>query len=765
MKTHVLGFPRIGARRELKRALEDYWSGAISPRQLIAIGNSLKETHWKIQRDAGLSYVTTGDFSLYDHMLDTSVMLGAVPARFGAYTPDAHFEIYFKMARGDAFHNAAAMEMTKWFNTNYHYIVPEITADLTLSLSSRSVLDDTRRAIRLGYSPKPVLVGPVTYLSLAKGTGEITSWDRLEEITDIYAAVIAELGDLCDWIQVDEPILCCDMTPEARQAIPRVYARLNQAVGKGKILLTTYFDSLDDNLDLAVSSGCAGLHVDLSGGGDQNLDRILGSLPGDMALSVGLVAGRNVWKTDLNAALATLRKIQYHIGEERMFIASGCSLLHCPVDLDLETQLDPEIRNWMAFAVQKCREISLLGDIMAGERRFDELKANVSAIRSRRESPMTRNERIRDACGAVGQEMLCRGHGYAERKKAQARLGLPLFPTTTIGSFPQTPEIRRNRLLFKNGDLSREDYEVFLRDEIKKTIEIQEDLGIDVLVHGEPERNDMVEYFGERLDGFCFTENGWVQSYGSRCVKPPIIYGDVSRPAPMTVEWFAYAQSLTRKPMKGMLTGPVTILCWSFIRDDLDRSEVCRQIALALRDEVLGLEGAGARIIQIDEPAFREGLPLKERNGDAYLRWAVDAFRLASSGVSDQTQIHTHMCYSEFNAIIRSIAEMDADVISIESSRSKMELLDAFRAFDYPNDIGPGVYDIHSPRVPTTEEIIDLIQRALRHIPLERLWINPDCGLKTRDWPEVLRSLENMVTAATTIRELCATGDHSAVPS
>jgi 5-methyltetrahydropteroyltriglutamate--homocysteine methyltransferase len=756
---HVLGFPRIGAHRALKKSLEDYWSGAISPQQLISISNFLKETHWKIQHDAGLSYVTVGDFSLYDHMLDTSVMLGAIPERFGTYSPDTHFKTYFKMARGDVFNNAPAMEMTKWFNTNYHYIVPEISSHMTFSLSSQSILNDTRRAMKQGYSPKPLLVGPVTYLSLAKeDSGDSNPWDRLEEITDIYAKVIADLGTLCDWIQIDEPILCCDMTDEARRAFSHVYEKLNRSVGKGNILLTTYFDSLDDNLDLALSSGCNGLHVDLTNGGERNIETIISALPGTMSLSVGIVDGRNIWKTDLNSALLILSKIRDRIGGKRMLTASGCSLLHCPMDLDMETQIDPRIKDWMAFAVQKCHEISLLGDIMSGKKHDKELHANASAIRSRKDSPLTRNELVRNMCGNVRQEMLHRKHAHPERKKSQSRLHLPLFPTTTIGSFPQTPEIRKNRLLFQKGALPLKTYESFLRNEVKKIVRVQEDLKLDVLVHGEPERNDMVEYFGERLNGFCSTENGWVQSYGSRCVKPPVIYGDISRPASMTVEWFDYAQSLTLKPMKGMLTGPVTILRWSFIRDDLDPSEVCRQIALALRDEVLDLEKAGAGIIQIDEPAFREGLPLKQRDAAAYLRWAVDAFRLASSGVADQTQIHTHMCYSEFNAIIRSIAEMDADVISIESSRSKMELLDAFQTFDYPNDIGPGVYDIHSPRVPSAEEIVDLIQRALRHIPSERLWINPDCGLKTRDWQESVKSLENMVIAAETMRKVFADG-------
>ncbi|SEM64239.1 methionine synthase (B12-independent) [Syntrophus gentianae] len=752
MKTHVLGFPRIGARRELKKALEDYWAGSLSPQDLISVSNSLKERHWKIQKDSGLSYVATGDFSLYDHVLDTSVMLGAVPERYGAKASGIGPDTYFQMARGDVGGNIAAMEMTKWFNTNYHYLVPEISPAQRFSLSSPAIVKDTRRAIELGYLPKPVLVGPITYLSLAKGEGSFNVWERIEDITDVYAEVIAELSTLCDWIQIDEPVLCGDLAPEAPWRFLETYVKLNQAVGKAGLLLTTYFDSLDEHLDLALSSGCAGLHIDLTCGRNDPYDRIVERLPEDMSLSVGLVDGRNIWKTDMTKALSVLRDIEKRIGPDRLLIASSCSPMHSPVDLNLETKLKPEIRSWMAFAVQKCEEVCLLGDALSGKNRDETLRANAEVLESRLSSPLAKNEAIRERCAGISEDMLHRKSPYRERKKAQSWLDLPIFPTTTIGSFPQTPEIRKNRLLFKRGELSRDGYKFFIEKEIHKVVKIQEELGLDVLVHGEPERNDMVEYFGERMGGFCFTDNGWVQSYGSRCVKPPVIYGDVFRRAPMTVREFSFAQSLTSKPMKGMLTGPVTVLCWSFVRDDLDRSEVCRQIAFALRDEVLDLERSGAKIIQIDEPALREGLPLKGRDAEAYLRWAVEAFRITSSGVDDETQIHTHMCYSEFNAIIQSIAEMDADVISIESSRSRMELLDVFRVFEYPNEIGPGVYDIHSPRVPTEAEIMKLIQRAAEYIPKERLWINPDCGLKTRGWEETLKSLKNMVAAAKAMR-------------
>jgi len=752
MKAHILGFPRIGARRELKKALEDYWAGISIPQELTSVCNSLKERHWQIQKDSGLSYVTTGDFSLYDHVLDTSMMLGAVPERFRIKTTDIDRNTYFRMARGDSDSNVAAMEMTKWFNTNYHYIVPEITPSMKFSLSSRVILEDTRKALELGYSPKPVLIGPITYLSLAKSEGNYNCWERIKDVTDIYAEIVSELGSLCDWIQIDEPVLCQDTAFDITWSFLETYTKLNEAVGKAGILLTTYFDSLDETLDLVFSSGCAGLHIDLTCGNNQRLDKIVERIPEYMSLSVGLVNGRNIWKTDIKNALSILQNLEKQIGSDRLLIASGCSLMHSPVDLSLESHLEPEVKNWMAFAVQKCEEIGMLGEIMSGKNHEEAIRTNSEALKSRLYSPLAKNEAIRKRSASVSEEILRRRSNYPERKKAQAWLNLPTFPATTIGSFPQTPEIRKNRLLYKRGELSREAYDSFIEKEIRKAVMIQEELDLDVLVHGEPERNDMVEYFGERMGGFCFTENGWVQSYGSRCVKPPVIYGDVSRSAPMTVKEFAFAQSLTPKPMKGMLTGPVTVLCWSFVRDDIERSEVCRQIAFALRDEALDLERAGARIIQIDEPALREGLPLKRKDAEAYLSWAVDAFRITSSGVADETQIHTHMCYSEFNAIIRSIADMDADVISIESSRSKMELLDVFQVFEYPNEIGPGVYDIHSPRVPTKEEIMDLISRALRYIPKERLWINPDCGLKTREWPETLQSLRNMVAAAKYLR-------------
>jgi 5-methyltetrahydropteroyltriglutamate--homocysteine methyltransferase len=753
MKSHVLGFPRIGAGRELKQALEDYWKGVSDAEALVAVGNRLQERHWRIQQEAGLSLVATGDFSFYDHILDTIAMLGAIPPRFRdeGSGPELPLASYFRMARGDASHNLPPLEMTKWFDTNYHYLVPEFTPDLEFRPASHRIVEATRRAKELGYCPKPVLPGPITFLCLGKEIHGADRWRRLEEILPLYGQVIAQLAPLCEWIEIDEPILCTDLPDPAREAFPAALRTLKAAAGSTRVLLATYFGELGDNLGLALESGCDGLHIDLTRA-PQQLDAVLERLPRSMSLSAGIVDGRNIWKNDLAHSARTLARIADSIGSERLLVASGCSLLHTPVDLDLETDLDPVLKGGMAFAVQKCREIAVLHEQLTGRDRTSVLSAHSAALAARSRHPGVCRDEVRHRCAAVSAEDLRRASPFPVRKQAQAWLHLPTLPTTTIGSFPQTAEIRAMRLKYRRGAVDRNTYEEFLRRQIATAIRHQEELGLDVLVHGEPERNDMVEYFGQQLEGFCFTRNGWVQSYGSRCVKPPVIYGDVSRPRPMTVPWIRYAQSLTEKPVKGMLTGPVTILCWSFVRDDLPRSEVCRQIALAVRDEVLDLEAAGICIIQIDEAALREGLPLRKRDYDSYLRWAVDGFRLAVSGVRDGTQIHTHMCYSEFNTIVPWIAAMDADVISIESSRSRMELLEAFRAFAYPNDIGPGIYDIHSPRVPGVEEMTELLDKALAVVPAERLWVNPDCGLKTRDWPEALASLRNMVAAAREIR-------------
>ena len=752
MERHIPGFPRIGVRRELKAALEARWRGELSPEGLAAAGRELRLRHWDIQRRAGLSLVAVGDFSFYDHVLDTALMLGAVPRRFADADPGAGPELAFRMARGDAARGVAAMEMTKWFDTNYHYIVPELEPGQRLGLASRALADDVRLALEHGHRPKAVLLGPVTFLALAKGVDGQDPWGRLDAVLDAYAALLGELDGLCPWIQVDEPVLCTDLSAQARAAFPRAYAALNGAVADSGLLLATYFGALGARgLELALASGCRGLHVDLVRGA-QGLPALFDGLPGGMTLSAGVVDGRGIWRTDLRRAVGLLEDMARRIGPDRLMVASSCSLLHVPVDLEAETALDPEVRGWMAFATQKCAELGALGDLLEGRDRAGDLAASDQAVASRRQSPLTRDPQVRRRCAEVDEAMLRRARPYAERSVAQGWLDLPALPTTTIGSFPQTAEIRRQRRLLREGAVTGADYEAFLKEEIARVVRIQEELGLDVLVHGEAERNDMVEYFGQQLAGFRFTGNGWVQSYGSRCVKPPVICGDVSRPGPMTVSWITYAQSLTERPMKGMLTGPVTILCWSFVRDDLPRAEVCRQLALAVRDEVRDLEAAGVRIIQIDEAAFREGMPLAEAERGEYLRWAVECFRLATSGVDDATQIHSHMCYSSFNDILPAIAAMDADVISIESSRSGMELLQAFREFDYPNAVGPGIYDIHSPRVPPREEMVGLLRAALALIPAARLWVNPDCGLKTRAWPETVESLRNMVAAAQEVR-------------
>ena len=752
METHVLGFPRIGANRELKKATERYWKGEISSEELLSVCDTLKQAHWEIQKKAGLSFVATGDFSLYDHVLDTSVMLGAIPERFQRDAANGvDLAAYFRMARGDAEANIPAMEMTKWFDTNYHYIVPEWHALSRLRLSSHGIIEDTRKAFSLGYRPKPVLLGPITYLSLIKDSGKSICWDALDAILAMYSELIARLAEYTPWIQIDEPILCTEISEAARSAFLPAYKTLNSVVSPARLLLATYFGVLEENLPLATGAGCAGLHLDLVRGKKQLAD-VMEALPDAMTLSLGLIDGRNIWKTDLCQALKTAETVRDRLGMERLMIGSSCSLLHCPVDLDHETEMDPELKNWMAFAKQKCQEITLLGKSLCGVAVQEAMGENRKAVESRRHSRRVHSPAVQARCTAVSSDMFCRKNPYPIRKQSQAWLKLPLFPTTTIGSFPQTSEIRKVRLQYRRNEITRQVYEDFIKQTIREVVVKQEALDLDVLVHGEPERNDMVEYFGQQMDGFCFTENGWVQSYGTRCVKPPIIFGDVSRPKPMTVDWITYAQSLTSKPMKGMLTGPVTILCWSFVRDDMDRSAVCQQIAMALRDEIVDLEQAGIGIIQIDEAALREGLPIRKRDAETYLRWAVDAFRLATAVADDRTQIHTHMCYSEFNTIIEWIAAMDADVISIESSRSKMALLSAFESFEYPNEIGPGIYDIHSPRIPSVEEIVDLLNRALVHVPQERLWVNPDCGLKTRAWPETMAALENMVSAARHLR-------------
>ncbi|WP_087110750.1 5-methyltetrahydropteroyltriglutamate--homocysteine S-methyltransferase [Parendozoicomonas haliclonae] len=759
---HNLGFPRIGADRELKKAQEAYWSGKISRSELLAEGARLRALHWQQQKQQGVDLIPVGDFAWYDQVLNTSLMLGAVPERFqdnGVSLKEQAEDIdtLFRIARGRAptGNPAAASEMTKWFDTNYHYIVPELNKEQSFALSCRSIIEEAKEALAQGHTIKPVLIGPLTWLWLAKIRGEdFERLELLESLVEVYGEVLSELAALgVEWVQIDEPILVLELPSRWLNAFETVYNQLQSA--PVKILLATYFDDLNGHTAVAASLPIAGLHIDLIRAPDQ-LTTVVDKLSPNAVLSVGVVNGRNIWRTDISTVVDQLKPVAERLGE-RLWIAPSCSLLHVPVDLNSEQALDDELTSWLAFAVQKCREVSVIARTLGGQATPEDkaLQAEAdSALASRERSSRVHNPAVEQRVAGMTGDMDHRHGAYPERAARQReKLHLPLLPTTTIGSFPQTGEIRKARRQFKKGELSEQSYQQAMEAEICDAVKRQEQIGLDVLVHGEAERNDMVEYFGEQLDGFAFTNYGWVQSYGSRCVKPPIIYGDISRPEPMTVNWSRFAQQQTKLPMKGMLTGPVTILCWSFPRDDVDRKESCLQLALALRDEVTDLEQAGIGIIQIDEPAIREGLPLKQRNWPAYLNWATKCFRISASGVKDETQIHTHMCYSEFNDIIEYIASMDADVITIETSRSDMELLDAFEQFEYPNEIGPGVYDIHSPNVPDKAWIKQLILKAAEKVPVERLWMNPDCGLKTRDWPEVEAALGNMVAVARELRE------------
>ncbi|EMN1929947.1 5-methyltetrahydropteroyltriglutamate--homocysteine S-methyltransferase [Burkholderia ambifaria] len=757
--THNLGFPRIGAQRELKFGLERYWKGESSRDALKALGAELRARHWNAQRDLDLAPI--GDFSFYDQVLDMSFTLGNLPKRVQGFHGDV-LDNYFRVARGRSAqavdeHGAccggvSAGEMTKWFDTNYHYIVPEFHADTNFSLDPSCLLQQLAEARALGVAGKPVILGPVTYLWLGKEKDDSDRLALLPKLLPVYGALLDTLtAQGVEWVQIDEPILVTELDAEWRQALRTAYAALETR--RIKLLLATYFGTLGDNLTLAASLPVDGLHVDAINARDE-VDALVRELPADRVLSVGAINGRNIWKTDLNATLDWLEPLAKQLGD-RLWIAPSCSLLHVPVDLASEEKLDAEIRSWLAFALQKLDELKVLATALnqGRDKVADALAANAAAIDSRRRSPRVNNPAVKAALARIDAQLGNRASPYTQRApKQSARLNLPAFPTTTIGSFPQTADIRHARSQFKAGALDEAGYRAAMQAEIERSVREQESLGLDVLVHGEAERNDMVEYFGEQLDGYAFSQFGWVQSYGSRCVKPPILFGDISRPKAMTVEWITYAQSLTNKPMKGMLTGPVTILNWSFVRDDQPRSVSCYQLALAIRDEVLDLEKAGVRVIQIDEAALREGLPLRRAQWGEYLKWAVEAFRITANGVQDDTQIHTHMCYSEFNDIIASIADMDADVITIETSRSDMELLDAFDSFRYPNEIGPGVYDIHSPNIPTQDHIVGLMKKAAERIPAERLWVNPDCGLKTRQWAEVIPALTNMVAAAKTLR-------------
>ena len=757
--TTVLGLPRIGAKRELKTALESFWAGRSDAAALRRAAAATRADLFARADRAGLGEIPVGDFALYDHVLDTVLALGAVPRRFAGLRTADPLELEFALARGVTGGGAslAALEMTKWFDTNYHYLVPELASTTRFEgrwEKHRQLWSEAKAA---GRRARPVLLGPLTFLRLAKIEGNAEPPAALvDSLLDAYAAFLTDLAaDGVKSVQIDEPALVLDPTPDGPALLEKTFQRLRQAAPGLRLWLATYFGSISAELLPAVKRLPVDvLHLDLVRGGGQ-LEALLPDLPEGMSLSLGLVDGRNVWITDLDRAIGTAERVAERLGPDRTIVAGSCSLLHVPYEAAPETGLDAELRSWLAFAQEKMAELTVIGRALDSGRSAvaSALEANRTALETRRRAPRVVDPAVRDRMAAVVPAMARRKSGYAERSKLQrSRLRLPLLPTTTIGSFPQTKEVRTVRAAARKGEISNAEYTSFLREATTDAVRRQEAIGLDVLVHGEFERNDMVEYFGEQLSGVAFTQGGWVQSYGSRCVKPPIIYGDVARPEPMTVEWARFAQSLTDRPMKGMLTGPVTILQWSFVRDDQPRAATCRQIALAIRDEVQDLERAGIRIIQIDEPALREGLPLRRADWDGYLAWAGECFRLAASGVADETQVHTHMCYAEFNDIIEAIADLDADVISIETTRSRMELLQAFATYKYPNEIGPGIWDIHSPRVPSVAEMEELLLRAAVCIPADRLWVNPDCGLKTRGWEEVNRALTNLVQAARNLR-------------
>ena len=765
--TQNLGFPRIGETRELKKAVEAFWQGKISEQELESVATALRKTHWETQKNAGIDLIPSNDFSFYDQMLDTSCLLGNIPPRFQWDGGKVSRDLQFQIARGTGNAHqdcgcgekasAFASEMTKWFDTNYHYIVPEFHKDSNFKISSTKPVDEFTEALELGIRTKPVLIGPLSYLYLGKSEDEKV--DRLHLIDRLLPVFIEVLKSLAkagaEWIQIDEPILALDLDPAWQQSFASTYAKIREAIPTLKIMLATYFGELRENAPIVTALPIDVLHIDLTRA-DKELDSLLALLPSTLSLSVGVVDGRNIWRNDFARSSKLIQKAVSVLGESRVIVAPSCSLLHSPVTLRHEQKLDSEIKEWLSFAEEKLAEVVVLAHLGTSTEDAAAVAENQAVNKARRSSGRIHRPLVKSRSAAVRDEDSKRKSPFSVRQpKQHEALSQPLFPTTTIGSFPQTADVRTARSRFKKGELTEQDYNAFLREKTAECIRFQEDLGLDVLVHGEFERNDMVEYFGENLEGFTFTTNGWVQSYGSRCVKPPIIFGDVARPHPMTVEWSTYAQSLTKLPMKGMLTGPITILQWSFVRDDQPRSETARQIGLAIRDEVLDLEAAGIRVIQIDEPALREGLPLRKNDWQAYLDWATEAFRLSAAGVRDETQIHTHMCYCEFDDVIESIASLDADVISIETSRSNMELLQTFATFKYPNEVGPGVWDIHSPRVPSLEEMISLLEKAAKVLPVKNIWVNPDCGLKTRGWIEVKTSLENLVAAAKKLRAHC----------
>jgi 5-methyltetrahydropteroyltriglutamate--homocysteine methyltransferase len=758
----VYGYPRQGANRQLKRAIESYWAGSSTVDGLLAAGRDLRLQRLEELRAAGLGEIPSNDFSLYDHVLDTAWMVGAIPARHRAAVPDVstpagQLDRYFAMARGAA--EVAPLEMTKWFDTNYHYLVPELGPDTEFELDGTKPLGEFTEALEAGVMTRPVILGPVSFLLLSKPEpGSSTGFDPLallDRILPSYMELLAQLREAgAQWVQLDEPALVTDQTPAVLSHVGRAYRALTDAEDRPKVLVASYFDRLGEALPVLAGLPVEGLAMDFTGPASGNLEALaaIGGMPGKR-LVAGVVDGRNVWRTDLVQAMTTLGTL---LGfADRVDVSASCSLLHVPLDVTLERDLEPQVAGWMAFARQKLEELVILSrgldagrDAIAGE-----LRVNQTRLASRASSPMVHVDAVRDRVAAVSDADLHRHSDYPSRRAAQqTRLDLPALPTTSIGSFPQTSGLRQARAAHRAGRLDQDSYDDAMRAEIRSVVELQIDLGLDVLVHGEPERNDMVQYFAEQLDGFLATKHGWVQSYGTRYVRPPIIVGDVSRPEPMTVRWAQYAQSLTEKPLKGMLTGPVTMLAWSFVRDDQSLADTARQVALALRDEVADLEAAGIAVIQVDEPALRETLPLRKQARAAYLAWAVAAFRLTTSAVPDETQIHTHMCYAEFGDVLAAIIDMDADVISLEAARSEMAIVDDLASAGYPNEVGPGVWDIHSPRVPDAAEIADRIRKATKQFPADRVWVNPDCGLKTRAYAEVRSSLANLVAATQQVR-------------
>lgn len=759
LKTANLGFPRIGANRELKKATESYWKANITISELQAVAKEIRQNNWKLQKNANITYIPSNDFSFYDQILDNISLFGAVPERFSksfAFDNKVESDLYFAMARGAQKEgvDVTAMEMTKWFDTNYHYIVPEFTKNQNFKISSSKIFDEYLEAKSLGIETRPVVIGPVSFLLLGKEVDGSSKLELLDNLLVAYKELFAKLQEIgVKDLQIDEPFLVTDLSLDATKAYEKAYAKIKEFAGSIKIHLATYFEELGDNANLAFSLNTDSVHVDLVRA-PQQLDKALNAIKDSQTLSIGVINGRNIWINNFANSVEIAGKAVAKLGADRVIVAPSCSLVHSPVDLASETKLDDEIKSWLAFATQKLDEISIVARAVDGDKSADEaLQKNIVSLRARSVSSRIHDEKVKNRVARIEQSDKNRKSNFASRKEIQEQhIKLPLLPTTTIGSFPQTKEVRKMRADFKASRIGADEYNKFLEEETVRAIRFQEEIDIDVLVHGEFERNDMVEYFGEQLKGFCFTKNGWVQSYGTRCVKPPVIFGDVSRPNPMTVKWAEFSQKQTNRIMKGMLTGPITILQWSFVRDDQPRKDTALQIAFAIRDEVCDLEKAGIKIIQIDEAALREGLPIRQSKWDEYLKWAVEAFRISASGVEDKTQIHTHMCYSEFNDIIAAIADMDADVISIETSRSQMELLNAFVNFKYPNEIGPGVYDIHSPRVPSAEEMEQLLQKALNVLKPGQIWVNPDCGLKTRDWPETKLALKKMVDATKKIR-------------